>query len=225
MNKVSQWIQNGAGVEEGLRLLSEYAPDPFTERLVRLNPNRYGYLIRQKLQRFASSEPAHQPPTYQERQKFRQQWPFLADPDCPYELKILAADKITAYQNYVSGHAKLFSCSTLEECFETAKNIIKNYTENRKILSEFTYYGEHRTCLGKHPIFSEMNRLAEVRALPISELFRRKKNLEQNIWRIQSEINKNDKPHLLAEREARLESRRRELRETERLIADYDKRK
>ena len=70
-----------------------------------------------------------------------------------------------------------------------------------------------------------MNRLAEVRALPISELFRRKKNLEQNIWRIQSEINKNDKPHLLAEREARLESRHRELKEIERLIEDYDKRK
>lgn len=224
MNKVSQWIKNGAGVEEGLRLLSEYAPDPYTERLVKISPTRFGYLLQQKLQRFADSESEHVP-TYQEQNQFRKQWPFLSDPDCPHELKILAADKITAYHNYVSGHRDLFQCTDLESCFETAKKIIKNYTENRKIVSEFAYFKEHRKCLGKHPIFLEMERLSEVRALPISELFRRKKNLEQNIWRIQSEMSKGDKPHLQAERESRLEARRRELRETERLIADYDKRK
>lgn len=223
MNKVSQWIKNGAGVEEGLRLLSEYAPDPYTERLVRINPSRFGYLLQQKLQRFADTQ--EYVPTHQEQNQFRKQWPFLSDPGCPHELKILAADKITAYHNYVTGHRDLFQCTDLDSCFETAKKIIKNYTENRKILSEFAYYKEHRKCLGKHPIFLEMERLAEVRALPISELFRRKKNLEQNIWRIQSEINKGDKPHLQVERESRLEARRRELRETERLIADYDKRK
>lgn len=224
MNRVSQWIRNGAGVEEGLRLLSEYAPDPYTERLVKISPTRFGYLLQQKLQKFADLSQEHIP-TVKERTQFRQQWPFLSEPDCPHELKILAADKITAYHNYVSGHRELFACTTPEECFECAKKIIKNFTENRKIVSEFTYYKEHRTRLGKHPIFLEMERLAEVRALPVTELFRRKKNLEGNIWRIQSEINKNDKPHLLAERESRLEARRRELKEINRLIEDYDKRK
>lgn len=225
MNKVSQWIQNGAGVEEGLRLLSEYAPDPYTERLVRLNPTRYGYLLTKQLQKFAEQSEIEIQVAIKERNNFRKQWPFLSDPDCPYELKILAADKITAYQNYASGHKELFSCSTPEECFECAKKIIKNFTENRKITSEFAYFKEHGVCLGKHPIFSEMERISEVRALPISELFRRKRNLENSIWRIKYEIAKNDKPHLLTSREDRLESKKRELQEIERMIADYDRRK
>lgn len=223
MNKVSQWIKKGAGVEEGLRLLSEYAPDSYTSRLVKLNPNRFGYLLLEKLQKFADS------PTpivdADEGRRFRNQWPFLAEPDCPHELKILAADKITAYHNYTSAHRELFNCTTVEECFECAKKIIKNFTENRKILSEFAYYKEHRTCLGKHPIFAEMERISQVRALPISELFRKKKNLEDNIWRIKSEISKNNKPHLLVEREQRLVIKERELREIERMIEDYDKRR
>ena len=70
-----------------------------------------------------------------------------------------------------------------------------------------------------------MERISEVRALPISELFRRKRNLENSIWRIKDEIAKNDKPHLLTSREDRLESKKRELQEIERMIADYDRRK
>ena len=66
--------------------------------------------------------------------------------------------------------------------------------------------------------------MAELRAMPISELFRKKRNLENNIWRIGDEIKKGDKPHLLAQREARMASRKRELDGVIRMIEDYEER-
>ena len=40
------------------------------------------------------------------------------------ELKVLAADKITAYHNYVSLHERLFDCMTPEDCFGIAKKLL-----------------------------------------------------------------------------------------------------
>lgn len=222
MNEVSKWLKDGAGIQEGIRLLSVYAPNPRIESLVKINASVFGFLLIDALKPFASGGDASVPvPTRQ----FRKDWPFLAEPTCPPELKILAADKITAYSTYVSEHKKLASCTSLQQCFECAKKIIENYKENRKILSEFAYYKEHGKTLGEHPIFSEMQRLSDLRSLPITKLLKKKRNLEDNIWRIQSEIRKNDKPHLLDTRQERLKSRQRELAEVNRLIEDYDNRK
>ena len=222
MNEISKWFNEGAGIQEGIRLLSIYAPNPRIVRLVKANPKLFGHLLIDALKPFASQDRNTIPvPTRQ----FRKDWPFLAEPTCPPELKILAADKITAYNTYISEHAKLISCTTPKQCFECAKKIIENYKENRKILSEFTYYKEHGKVLGEHPIFAEMERLADLRSLPITKLLKKKKNLEDNIWRIQSEIRKNDKPHLLESRQDRLKSRKMELAEVNRLIEDYENRK
>lgn len=223
MNPVDQWLNNGAGADEGLRLLSKLAPNPTTERLVRLNPKRYGFLLEKALKPFASG--VIKTVSAGAVRSFRKDWSFLSEPDCPLELKILAADKITAYHNYTSAHRELSSCTTPEECFATAKKIIENYKQNRKILSEFAYYQEHRKVLGKHPIFSEIERISELRTLPVLALVRRKKNLEGAIWRAKNEIAKGDKPHLLIEREERIASKTRELREVERLITDYEEKK
>ena len=223
MNPVDQWLQNGAGAQEGLRLLSKLAPNPRIERLVKLNPNRYGFLLEKALKPFASG--VIKEVSTRAIKRFRKEWSFLSEPDCPPELKILAADKITAYHNYTSAHSELASCITPEECFEKAKKVIENYKQNRKILSEFAYYQEHGKTLGKHPIFSEMARIQELRTLPILELVRRKKNLEGAIWRAKNEILKGDKPHLQSEREERIASKTRQLREVERLITDYEENK
>ncbi|MBR2624137.1 MAG: hypothetical protein IKC96_03280 [Paludibacteraceae bacterium] len=134
---------------------------------------------------------------------------------------MLAADKITAYRNYTSAHQSLFDCTSLESCFVVAKKVVENFIENRKIHSELAYYKEHHVVLGKHPIFEEVKRIAELRQLPVAELFRRKTNLEEAIWRVQSEIRKGNKPHLLSEREQRLSAKRRELAEVERIISGY----
>ena len=83
------------------------------------------------------------------------------------------------------------------------------------------YYKEHHSLLGKHPIFDEMKHLAELRHLSIQDLFRRKCNLEDAIWRIRSEIKKGNKPHLLITREQRLHRKQRELNEVQRIISTY----
>lgn len=222
MNEVTLWFDSGAEVREGLRLLSIYAPNRHLEALVKAQPRKFIGLLKTKLRRFADAAPQSETP---KRQRFREVWPFLSDPSCPAELKILAADKITAYHNYVRGHEELYACTDLDSCFECAKKVIENFTENRQIAAEFTYYKEHGNCLGKHPIFSETKRLAELRAMTVSELFRKRKNLEGAIWRINSEIAKGDKPHLLTERESRLRSKRRELDEVNKMINDYENRK
>lgn len=223
MNEVSRWLKSGAEVREGLRLLRIYAPNRHIETLVEAQPQRWHSLLVKILSGFADSP---QEETVRVRRiNFRETWPFLSEPDCPAELKILAADKITAYHNYVQGHEELYCCTDLESCFLTAKKVMENFMQNRTIEAEFAFYKEHHRCLGKHRIFSESKRLAELRAMPILDLVRKRKNLEGAIWRIDSEIRKGTKPHLLAEREDRRRSKMRELDEVNRMIEDFEKRR
>lgn len=221
MNEIDRWIDSGAGVDEGLRLLGIYAPNPHLSKLVALNPRKFSHLLLKSLSPFRSPETPDVKP--KKGRAFRENWPFLADPKCPPELKVLAADKITAWIGQTDGHAALFNCSTPEECYEGAKKVIENFIENRKITSEFTYYLEHGNILGKHRIFADSKRIAEMRRLPVRELLRRQRNLTENIWRIKNEIGKGDKPHLIIEREARLRAREIELNEIERVIDEYSK--
>lgn len=220
MNEIDSWLNSGAGAQEGLRLLAKYAPNEVIERLVVANPARFEFLIERALKPFASV--AMMEVSSKSVRKFRDEWPFLSSPDCPMELKILASDKITAYHNYVSAHAALPSCNTLEDCFETAKKVIENYRQNRTILSEFAYFKEHGVCIGKHPIFKETRRVSEIRSMNILQLVRIKKNLEGAIWRAKNEMAKGDKPHLDGERQERVDSKTRLLREVERLIENYE---
>lgn len=213
---------SGAEVREGLRLLSIYAPNRHLEALISRQPDRFKDLLKSTLSKFADKPSSI---TTRKAGTFREKWPFLSDPDCPAELKILAADKISAYHNFVSGHEQLFTCTDLEECFDTARKVIENYKQNRRIHSEFAYYKEHGICLGKHEIFNESKRMAELRSLSIVSLLKKKKNLEGAIWRIRNEISKGTKPHLLGSRESRLQSRQRELNEVNRMIEDFENRR
>ena len=215
---IQNWLNSGAEVQEGLRLLDIYAPNKHLRRLVALRPGRFRPLL---IQTLSALIPKKTKPVCTGKNSFREQWSFLSDRDCPNELKILAADKITAYRNYVVAHQDLFDCTTPEDCFFIAKKVVENFIENRKIHSELAFYKEHHNILGKHPIFREVKELAELRRLPITELFRRKENLEEAIWRIQSEIRKGNKPHLDTTREQRLLAKRRALAEVERIISGY----
>ena len=223
MNDVGLWLVSGAGVPEGLRLLSKYAPNIHLDRLVRMQPSRWGYLLARSLSGYSDEPVPVASASAGSSRGFREEWPFLAEPDCPPELKILAADKITAYHEYVRGHEELFSCITLEECYNTAKKVVENYKQNRKILSEFAYYREHGKCLGKHEIFSSMKRLESLRRMSPVELVRKQKNLSGAIWRIKDELKKGDKPHLRSEREARLKEKTLELSEVNRLLGEYER--
>ena len=200
--------------------MSIHSPNRWLSALVAKGPKRYARLLRQALLPFATPVPPSQALTRGGR--FREEWPFLSDPDCPNELKILAADMITSWHGYVDGHEELFGCATPEECYRVAERVVKNFSQNRKIRSEFAYYRDHGRILGKHPVFAERKRLDALRRLPVTELVRRQRNLRENIWRIRDEMKKGTRPDLLEERTERLRRREAELEEVERMIGDYE---
>ncbi len=218
MTEIDLWLRTGAEVAEGLRLLSVYRPNPCLEKLVRAAPDRYRDLL---IRTLAGIDRRSVAETVSSSGKFRRDWPFLSDPGCPIELKILATDKVTAWRGFVSAHAALFDASTPEECLEAAKKCVKFYCQNRKIYSEFAYYQEHKTILGKHPIFEETRRLQKLRSSGIFTLIGKEKNLRDCVWRLRRNIAAGDRPDLEESREQLLESRERELSEVQRMIQDY----
>ncbi len=220
------WLGSGAEVQQGLRLLNHYAPNPHLERLVKLNPTRYKSLLIKSLSRICGTPPPELPSkesTDKTYPKFRENWPFLRETQCPMELKVLASEKITAYHNYVEAHQRLFDCTSLDMCLETARTVIENYVENRKIYSEFAYYSENHSVLGKHPIFKEMQDRAELLHLTVKDLFRKKTNLQKAIWRLAKQIESGDKPHLIIDRKHRLEQHKRDLAEIENIVNNYER--
>lgn len=220
MTEIEQWLRSGAGVQEGLRLLSVYKPNQYLTRMVERHPEKYRDLLIRTLAgigRISVDETASR------SKPLRADYPFLADPGCPPELKILAADKITAYRGFVREHARLSSCTTLKECLETAKKCIFFYSQNRKIASEFDYYKEHHAVLGKHPVFEEMNRRRGLVSMGILELERRRQNLRDSAWRLSKQLRSGKRPDLAPGRAALLETKRRELDEIEKMIADYER--
>lgn len=218
MTEIEKWIREGADVREGLRLLSAYRPNPWLAALVKRAPDRYGRLLRRALgvmDRKAAGDAASR------RRSLRDDWPFLGDPDCPQELKILAADKITAMRGFAKAHDELYSCTGPEEAYETAMKCILFYCQNRRIVSEFAYYKEHKTILGKHEIFSETCRLRELRAAGVLELVRRQRNLRSTINKLKAKLRSGDRPDLEITRTELLSQRERELAEVDRLITEY----
>jgi len=150
--------------------------------------------------------------------KFRDEWSFLNEPGCPHELKILAADKITAWRNYTQTHSKLYSCKNKKQCYDAARTVIDNYKENQLIIKELNYYKKHKKLLGEHAIFAHLKNISRFKSMSIIDLMKKKMNIEHNIWRIHSEINKNTKPSLRTTREKRLRQKQEELAEINKIL-------
>ena len=150
--------------------------------------------------------------------KFRERYSFLNDKNCPYELKVLAADKITAWHNYTELHKKLFSVTNNDEALKIARELVENYKENRLIHEELDYYAKHKHILGKHRIFARLEKFKHLQKLNILELYQKKKRLEHNIWRLKSEIKKGNKPELYLKRMTAIDEKKSELAEINKLI-------
>ena len=112
------------------------------------------------------------------------------------ELEALASRKFSKYHAYVRLHARLRDCTSLQECADVSRQVIDSYMDNRMIWQELNYYKEHHALLGKHPAFAEFRRRSELLHLPVKELVRRQQQVQNNIWRVKSELAKGDKPHL-----------------------------
>jgi len=223
---VLDWLNAGALWKEGVLLFKALfgSNHPFIS-LIRKSGSQLKFdILKQVLVSYSLTVKtiSFEPIIAEPKTKLREDFAFLNEKDCPAELKILAADKITAYHNYTAAHVKLFDCSTNFEQLETVRQVVENYLENRRILKEFEHYKKNRELLGKHPVFKLLKRIQEFRKMKLIALIKLRKKIANNIWRIQSEIDKKDKPHLLAERLASLEFKKQELVEIDRILDQHD---
>lgn len=222
---VQSWLQSGCHPEDGIKLLEKYSGNLLLIRLIKSHPVKNIRMLTDALCKLAGivstdyrlpTTDSKQPP---KQNTFRDEFPFLEKPDCPYELKALVTDKFSSFYRYRTLHAKLFDCTSLDECSETSSELIASYRENRSIYDELNYYKQHKTVLGKHPVFKHFNHLNDLKQMNVRDLIKKEEKLQHNIWRIESEIAKNDKPSLLADRKQRLELKQNELAEVRRLLS------
>lgn len=126
--------------------------------------------------------------------KFREEFPFINNPDLPEELKILITDKFSHYHAFAAAHRELFEkivvpnqngkkASADAEIFKIAKSAIENFQTDQLIYDELKHYSETGQVLGVHPIFAKRKLQAEIDKMTTFEITKRKGNLENYIRR------------------------------------------
>ncbi|MHC1707497.1 MAG: hypothetical protein AB9842_08245 [Bacteroidales bacterium] len=152
--------------------------------------------------------------------RLRDEFPFLSQENCPNTLKILVADMITAYETYRKAHEKLFTAENEEEIENFARGTVENYLDNRLIWEELNHYKETGTILGEHPIFNEIDEMAEIKKLSAKDLSKKKGNIRSNISRLEKSLEKGDKPELNQERSEKIASYKRMLDVVDKLLSE-----
>ena len=108
----------------------------------------------------------------------RVEFPFLNEKDCPDELKILMADKITAWNAYLVCQKTIAENENVEGASVTLANIAKEaieyFDENQKIYDELNCYQTTGKVLGVHPIFKKLQLTREVETMTADELIKYK---------------------------------------------------
>jgi hypothetical protein len=110
----------------------------------------------------------------------REDFPFLNDKDCPNELKILVADKITVWKDYEAAQEKIRLINENKlasqdgELEKLAKISVDSFEENQRIYDELNAYKNTGLVLGVHPIFKELKIAREVEAMTNDELIKYK---------------------------------------------------
>jgi FtsZ-binding cell division protein ZapB len=110
----------------------------------------------------------------------RMEFPFLNEKDCPDEFKILIADKITAWNEYLrlqellqKGHIGEMAL-TNEDLAILANDAVQAFDENQKIYDELNAYQTTGKVLGLHPIFKKLQLTREVEEMTADELHKYK---------------------------------------------------
>ena len=112
--------------------------------------------------------------------QIRVEFPFLNEKDCPDEMKILVADKITAWNHYLALQEEIQAAEsgekpkTNEEVAILANEAVKAFDENQKIYDELNCYQTTGKVLGVHPIFKKLQLQREVEEMTADELIKYK---------------------------------------------------
>lgn len=150
----------------------------------------------------------------------RSRWPFLNDPQSPVELQALVTQRITRYHEYTALYQQLRDCTATEQCADVSRRLLDAYFDARTIAHELDYYQQHRRVLGRHPYFRHFQQLTRLRSSSVKDLLREQQKTKDNIWRVNSEIRKGDKPHLDEKRRQKLQEYELKLQEINRLLGE-----
>lgn len=216
------WMKEGSDIRKGVALYRMYGDNSHFKKMLAIDPVPLSGKLKLCLAKIAGIKSTNYSATVRqlEKDKFRRMYPFLADPGCPIELKALAADKITTYWSVVELHERLFSCHKNVDCLNTVRELVNTFVEDQAIKRELDYYKQYGGVLGEHRIFDETKRISRIRNMNLKELFRKEKQLKDNIWRIKSELAKGDKLYLQHEREVRLQEKEKELIIVQKMLED-----
>lgn len=162
---------------------------------------------------------SHHSPLTSEK-KLRDRWPFLNEPDCPVELQALITRRITRYHEYSSLYPQLREAQSLTELSALCGKLLDAYLDNQAIFRELEYYQKNRRVLGRHPLFRHFSQLYKLRSMSVRDLLREQQKTRDNIWRVNSELRKGDKPHLEQKRRAKLQEYELKLQEISNLLGE-----
>jgi len=122
--------------------------------------------------------------------KLRQEFPFLAERECPAVLKSLVGKMLEAYDAFRFAHEDLFSAESFKAEQEATLAVLDNYLENQVIWAELNHYKEKQELLGTHPdVRAEINRL-QVEAMSPLDLANERSNLQKSVSRYRTMIAK-----------------------------------
>ena len=152
--------------------------------------------------------------------RLRDRWPFLDDPKTPVELQALVTQRITRYHEYSKLYPQLRDCKDVEELSAMCGKLLDAYLDGRAIANELDYYQKHGKVLGRHPMFRHFQSLRRLRSCSVKELLREQQKTKDNIWRVNSEIRKGDKPHLTEKRRQKLLEYQLKLQEINSLLGE-----
>lgn len=151
----------------------------------------------------------------QEGLKFRDEYPFLKNPDCPSEIHALVGEKITAWEQFALNREALdlftilpdqpeditefqkkliekFEAYTPEEkedaLYMYAKSAVENFQLNADIKAELDFYKEKGKVLGKHPSLNNLAIKQEISELDEAGLVEMKTKASKNASKARTEI-------------------------------------
>ena len=126
-------------------------------------------------------------PTVSPVTRFRERWPFLYEPDCPDELKIIVSDMISAYGRYKEARQALAATpdSDYEAAAAAAEATIEYFLTDREIEAELVYYRDNHRILGQCAYFRRRAAASALQRLTDLELRGKLTNARSNVskWR------------------------------------------
>lgn len=188
--------------------VEELTSDEFIEKALNADENQDRVDELEEELKEAKTKYCEVPETVKKAIRFREEFPFLNEKDCPNEFKILVSDMFSAYDLYRESHEMLVQTPddvATEETFMWAKTAVENFLDNREMWEELEYYRENRKILGKAKIMQELSERADIKSLSDLELVKQLNNAKSNISKGKNDMGKADSDEKKAKAQDKIE--------------------